>query len=241
MSSFSGFLYRPFSAAVAIAAVSSMPGHISSSLKLPESSVTPSPVSLPELDSPAHRASVSDIASLPFLSLNKKPLSFVPGSVFGSFSFCVAPPTSQLAPYQYAKLASPQKNVELPPIIASSQSDALYRWHLPNPKAYGVMGSDQCLKAKSQTVVILLGWLGAKQKHLNRYADWYTSRGYHVVTFTFPLGDVMSYKVGGRVEQDVELLAEHLVDWVSEEDGKNLVFHTFSNTGWLTYVLSWPS
>ena len=87
----------------------------------------------------------------------------------------------------------------------------------------------------------MLGWLGAKQRHLKKYADWYTSRGFHVVTFTFPLADVMSYKVGGKVEQDVQLLAEHLVDWVSEENGKNLVFHTFSNTGWLTYALCRPS
>ncbi|KAK6146591.1 hypothetical protein DH2020_020460 [Rehmannia glutinosa] len=85
--------------------------------------------------------------------------------------------------------------------------------------------------AKSRTVVVLLGWLGSKQKHLNKYAEWYTSRGFHVITFTFPMSDVLSYKVGGKAEQDVELLVNHLAEWLEEEHGKNLVFHTFSNVG----------
>ncbi|KAK6122499.1 hypothetical protein DH2020_043760 [Rehmannia glutinosa] len=40
---------------------------------------------------------------------------------------------------------------------------------------------------------------------------------------------------GGKAEQDVELLVNHLAEWLEEEHGKNLVFHMFSNTGWLTY------
>jgi hypothetical protein len=90
-------------------------------------------------------------------------------------------------------------------------------------------------------VVVLLGWLGSKQKHLKRYADWYTSRGFQVVTFTLPMSDIVSYNVGGKAERNVEMLSEHLADWVREEDGKKIVFHTFSNTGWLWYVcpLSW--
>ncbi|KAJ6737069.1 hypothetical protein OIU85_019165 [Salix viminalis] len=45
---------------------------------------------------------------------------------------------------------------------------------------------------------------------------------------------ILSYQVGGKAEQDIDLLVNHLADWL-EEDRKNLVFHTFSNTGWLTY------
>ncbi|KAE8772293.1 transmembrane protein 53 [Hordeum vulgare] len=45
----------------------------------------------------------------------------------------------------------------------------------------------------------------------------------------------LCYNVKGKVEKNVELLSEHLADWVREEDGKNIVFHTFSNTGWLCY------
>ncbi|KAG6517828.1 transmembrane protein 53-like [Zingiber officinale] len=223
MASFSGLLHRPLSAAavVAITAVSStLPEHVSSPSQ-PADSV----------------AAASAPHPLSFLPVDKiKPLSHVPASVFGSSAFRIASPAALFTPYQYAKLSDPRKNVELPqPAIASSQSDVLYRWHLPHPNAYDIHGTDSNSKAKSQTVVVLLGWLGARQKHLKRYAEWYTSRGYHVVTFTFPMADVVSYKVGGKVERDVESLAEHLVDWASEEKGKNLVFHTFSNTGWLTY------
>ncbi|KAL0409112.1 UNVERIFIED_CONTAM: Transmembrane protein 53-A [Sesamum radiatum] len=49
------------------------------------------------------------------------------------------------------------------------------------------------------------------------------------------MSKVLSYQVGGEAEQDIELLVSHLAEWLEEEHGKNLVFHTFSNTGWLTY------
>lgn len=49
------------------------------------------------------------------------------------------------------------------------------------------------------------------------------------------MNEVLSYQVGGKAELDIELLVNHLADWLEEENGKNLVFHTFSNTGWLTY------
>lgn len=113
----------------------------------------------------------------------------------------------------------------------------MYRWHLPEPASLDITGSSACSVAKSRTVVVLLGWLGAKQKHLKRYADWYTSRGFHAITFTFPMAEILTYQLGGKVEQHIDLLVNHLADWLEEEHGKNLVFHTFSNTGWLTYVL----
>lgn len=154
--------------------------------------------------------------------------------MFGSSSVVASPP-ALLDLYQYAKLGKPSKSHEFSPQKAYSSSDVLYRWHLPDPNADGMLGKLDCSSAKSQTVVVLLGWLGAKQKHLKRYAEWYTSRGFHVVTFTFPMSEIVSYKAGGKAEIDVESLANHLADWVAEESEKKLVFHTFSNTGWLTY------
>lgn len=156
--------------------------------------------------------------------------------MFGFHSIPAASPPVLHAVYQYAKLAKPAKIDDPVPSFPSSPSEVLYRWHLPDPRACGAAGDDGCSSAKSRTVVVLLGWLGAKQKHLKRYAEWYTSRGFHAVTFTFPMTDIMSYKVGGKAEQNLDLLANHLADWVAEESGKNLVFHTFSNTGWLTYA-----
>ncbi|KAH0855063.1 LOW QUALITY PROTEIN: hypothetical protein HID58_020543 [Brassica napus] len=37
-------------------------------------------------------------------------------------------------------------------------------------------GSSRCALEKNRTVVVLLGWLGSKQKHMKKYAEWYTSR-----------------------------------------------------------------
>jgi hypothetical protein len=136
--------------------------------------------------------------------------------------------------YQYARFAKASEGATAAVPSSSSSSDVMYRWHLPDPSACGDDSSDD----RSQTVVVLLGWLGSKQKHLKKYADWYTSRGFQVVTFTLPMSDIVSYNVGGKAEKNVEMLSEHLADWVREEDGKKIIFHTFSNTGWLWYVHS---
>ncbi|KAI4969147.1 hypothetical protein ZWY2020_000061 [Hordeum vulgare] len=179
---------------------------------------------------PTSRPDASTVPPAPTLSS----LQFLPRNL-QAFDAAAKAPVASLpviqTVYQYAKFAktSPEQGAPLPAIPSSSSEDVLYRWHLPDPRACG--GSPD----RSQTVVVLLGWLGSKQKHLKRYADWYTSRGFHVVTFTLPMSDIVSYNVRGKAEKNVELLSEHLADWVREEDGKKIVFHTFSNTGWLCY------
>ncbi|XP_002970474.2 transmembrane protein 53 [Selaginella moellendorffii] len=93
-------------------------------------------------------------------------------------------------------------------------------------------------KNSKEVTVVLLGWLGAKQKHLKKYADWYTERGINAVTFVIPMSDMISFKAGGKAEQQIDHLAHHLLAWMEEEENgkeKHLFFHTFSNTGWLTY------
>ncbi|PWA69793.1 alpha/beta-Hydrolases superfamily protein [Artemisia annua] len=131
--------------------------------------------------------------------------------------------------YQSAELAKAPRPIDYAPSVSNRTStDAVYRWHLPQPNAVD-------LSENSKMVVVLLGWLGAKQKHLKKYADWYTSKGFHVITFTFPMSEVLSYQVGGKAEEHVDLLVNHLAEWLEDECGKNLVFHTFSNTGWLVY------
>ncbi|PIN00309.1 hypothetical protein CDL12_27188 [Handroanthus impetiginosus] len=249
MGSLSGMLQRPVLAASALA-IASVSADCYDKLRPCKSS---------EACSSLEQSNPSSSSSHPLEEINSKSwVSTVSVSKLAQLSFvtgiCVPMPNARipipnsnanyslvasspvlLNSYQSANLAKSAKPAAYSYSILALPSDVLYRWHLPDPNAVDISGGSNCSMAKSRTVVVLLGWLGAKQKHLNRYAEWYTSRGFHVITFTFPMSEVLSYQVGGKAEKDVELLVNHLAEWLEEEHGKNLIFHTFSNTGWLTY------
>ena len=183
--------------------------------------------------------SASKLADLSFVSRIRLPVPNV--DLLAPNPSCnLAPSVTSLpalrSAYQSAELAKASKPAAFT-IGASSLvvPDVSYKWHLPETDAVDLSGSSSCALEKNRTVVVLLGWLGSKQKHMKKYAEWYTSRGYHVITFTLPMNEIMSYQVGGKAEKNVESLVNHLADWLDEEQQKNLVFHTFSNTGWLTY------
>ncbi|XVE66403.1 hypothetical protein DITRI_Ditri08aG0077600 [Diplodiscus trichospermus] len=251
MGSLSGIIQRPLvaAAAVAVASVSAdfsvkLPSPSSNTCSTSEQIETPVPNLLQESKSSlVGRISASKLANLSFVSTIRVPLpsvnfpvlnlgwNFVPNMLYSS----VASSPLLVNLYQSAELAKPSNSAVFMESIPTSAPDVLYQWHLPEPTAIDVSGTYDCSLAKSRTVVVLLGWLGSKQKHLKRYAEWYTSRGYHVITFTLPMIDIISYQAGGKAEQNVDVLVNHLADWLEEEHGKNLVFHTFSNTGWLTY------
>ncbi|KAG6396844.1 hypothetical protein SASPL_143001 [Salvia splendens] len=255
MGSLSGILQRPVLAAsaLAIASVSadcydklwpSKSSDACSSLEQSSPSCSSTSRPLEELNSLwVSKISVSRLSQLSFVAGIRVPVPNVhipiPSSNVNShsnanYSFVASSPTL-LNSYRSADLANSAKPAAYTYSAPALPSNVLYRWHLPDPRAIDVSGGSDCSSAKSRTVVVLLGWLGAKQKHLKIYADWYTMRGFHAITFTFPMSEVLRYQVGGKVEHDVELLVDHLADWLEEEHGKNLVFHTFSNTGWLTY------
>ncbi|KAK8503037.1 hypothetical protein V6N13_015182 [Hibiscus sabdariffa] len=46
-------------------------------------------------------------------------------------------------------------------------------------------------KTDKVITMVLLGWLGATNKHLDKYIEWYNSRGIHLVTFLVELRDMM--------------------------------------------------
>lgn len=83
--------------------------------------------------------------------------------------------------------------------------------------------------------MVLLGWLGARQKHLRRYADLYRERGVGSVRFVVPVRELMGLDLGRRVERRVTDLAAEITAWCDADRRRTLLFHTFSNTGWLAY------
>ncbi|XP_021747343.1 uncharacterized protein LOC110713186 [Chenopodium quinoa] len=253
MGTLSGSLQRPLftAAAVAVASVSTdLPNKLTDT-KQSDPSVASETLASSSYSSPHDSAyssglswvsniSVSKLARLSFVTRIRVPVPNINYHPIPNSSCSFAGNSVGSSPilvnlYQSAELAKASKPKTYSYPSPSVPSSDLYRWHLPEPSTVDVAGKSDCSSAKSRTVVVLLGWLGEKKKHLSKYAEWYTSKGFHVITFTFPMSEVLSYQVVGKVEQDVELLVNHLADWLEEEHGKNLVFHTFSNTGWLTY------
>ncbi|CAJ1977672.1 unnamed protein product [Sphenostylis stenocarpa] len=249
MSSFSGAIQRPLVAAAAVA-VASFSADVSDKLPFRGSSRDCSTSDL------AHSASCSNVqesdlswvshisdsklANLSFVTRIPVPVPNVQFRVPSLGHNCVSN-LHHSSVVSSPLLQSLYHSADFPKVsrpatcshgVSNSTSEVMYKWHLPDPNA---LCDSNCSLTKSRTVVVLLGWLGARQKHLKKYAEWYTSRGFHVITFTFPMGEILSYQPGGKAEQNVHLLVDHLAEWLEGENEKNLVFHTFSNTGWLTY------
>lgn len=239
MAYFSGILQRPVVAASAVA-IASVSTDLHEKLWPSKSLDNNSSSQQLKKTSWVSQISVSKLADFSYVTRMGLPVPNVniptPSTSYASVSSLPFATSSVLVnSYQSAALAKSANPSTYTYTVPSSPSEVLYRWHLPEPNALNLSGNRDSSPVKSRTVVVLLGWLGAKQKHLKRYAEWYASRGYHVITFTFPMSEILSYQVGGKAEQNIQLLVNHLADWLEEEHGKNLVFHTFSNTGWLTY------
>ncbi|CAH1434404.1 unnamed protein product [Lactuca virosa] len=93
--------------------------------------------------------------------------------------------------------------------ILSGHNDKSFEWKFADRVNGGELGFLPEDKRADVTVVVL-GWLGSRQKHLRR-----------------------------KLESRVTVLTDELVSWLEEKenDGRDrfLIFHTFSNTGWLAY------
>lgn len=123
-----------------------------------------------------------------------------------------------------------------PPANHFSPNGAGFAWHRPPSNVINGENASIFDHREAAVTVVLLGWLGAKRKHLRRYVEWYNSRGINAITFVVEAKELLSFDLGRGVEKRMADLSKEIVSWVShkEEDGKQrcLIFHTFSNTGW---------
>ncbi|CAK7339592.1 unnamed protein product [Dovyalis caffra] len=184
--------------------------------------------------SPQRQKLLTHIISTPKLSHSRIRSSFSP--------FCHSPITPNPNPNNFlfslssSHFSNPITNSDF--IFELHQNEGPFTWNKAPESA--VNGKLSVFSDKKPVVtVVLLGWLGAKEKHLKKYVEWYNSRGIHAVTFVVDMRELRCFDFGKRVEKRVTTLANELVSWVSEkeDDGRerSLVFHTFSNTGWLVY------
>ncbi|XAR73854.1 hypothetical protein NMG60_11007962 [Bertholletia excelsa] len=115
------------------------------------------------------------------------------------------------------------------PLSASRTSDCLSR-----PSQLDTFVPD----SEPLVMVVLLGWLGSKPNNLNRYVELYRSRGIQSVVFVVSMSEVL-LDLGRTLEERIGSFARELSGWLCEtrRDGRErfLLFHTFSNTGWLVY------
>ncbi|GKC91064.1 transmembrane protein 53 [Tanacetum coccineum] len=113
--------------------------------------------------------------------------------------------------------------------IISDQNDTSFIWK------FASNGEDK----KPVVTVVVLGWLGSKQAHLRRYAEMYSMFGVNVVTCAVSVEGTIGFDLGRTLESRVVALCDEIVEWAEgkEDDGRErlLMFHTFSNTGWLGY------
>ncbi|KAH0853155.1 hypothetical protein HID58_093415, partial [Brassica napus] len=177
--------------------------------------------------SPSHQDQSKPI--LPLSQIHKPPLF--------SLSQCRSPRTLNLlrrshtlllfAPLESQPLQiSPLPHVESPPPnsaahanpLRSEPSDGVAVWNRAPRTVNGEGNANTFGESGKETTVVLLGWLGARAKHLRRYVEWYNSRGINAVTFTVDVRDLLRLDLGRRLERRIDEFGNELVKWVSEKE-----------------------
>ncbi|XP_071712828.1 uncharacterized protein [Rutidosis leptorrhynchoides] len=123
--------------------------------------------------------------------------------------------------------------------IASGDNSKSFEWKYAidnvNDAKFGCVSDDKL----PIVTVVLLGWLGSQQKHLRRYAEMYNSLGMNAILFAASVNDLLGFDLGKKIESKLESLSNEIVLWLEKIEiyGRErfMIFHTFSNTGWLAY------
>jgi Eukaryotic protein of unknown function (DUF829) len=182
------------------------------------------------------------LSSLPLLNPNPRPLvklSLSKCSLRSAVPFPSSPSPFSSSSFSHLSLSPPEQPLSLTPSLNSSEGASI-QWDHPN---FSLSNAKASLFSDKDPVltVVLLGWLGAKQKHLRKYAEMYNLRGIHSVRFVVPATEALGFDLATNLEQKVKNFAMEIADWCSENetDGRerHMMFHTFSNTGWLAYVV----
>ena len=80
-------------------------------------------------------------------------------------------------------------------------------------------------------------WLGAEERHLDKYASWWRSRGWETRLIAFDASTTMSFAAAEKAfDQHLADLAARLAARASVGASPRLAFHAFSNTGWIMYA-----
>lgn len=181
------------------------------------------------------------LSSLPLLNPKPRPVVILSTCrhTLRSATFPSSPSPFSSSSFSHIFPSLPESLSRTPPSLNSFEGASI-QWDQPNfslSNAKASIFSDK----ESVLTVVLLGWLGASQKHLKKYAEMYNLRGIKSVRFVVPPMEVLGLDFGANVEKKVKKLAKEIADWCSENetDGRerHLMFHTFSNTGWLVYVI----
>ncbi|KAK3003499.1 hypothetical protein RJ639_019833 [Escallonia herrerae] len=159
------------------------------------------------------------------------------------------PPCSHNIPFPRNTVHFPYPRISIQALAASQSlvsraplKDKSVHWHMAED---GINGSAARKNVEGDrgpiVAVVLLGWLGSEPSHLMRYVRFYNKRGIHAITFAAPIMDVLSSLTLGKrlLRERVPAFTLELASWISgtEIDGRErfLLFHTFSNAGWIVY------
>tara|TARA_B110000208_G_scaffold157029_1_gene190586 strand:+ start:49 stop:987 length:939 start_codon:yes stop_codon:yes gene_type:complete len=86
---------------------------------------------------------------------------------------------------------------------------------------------------EGRPIAIVAGWLGARERQLRRFSDFYSERGYDVVTFAAGPFDVLMPSRGDRLMRHVMETVDKMSAAQADIPPRPVVFHGFSVSGYL--------